>query len=208
MRKASAAAGLPASVAPAASPPAPISNSRLVRRSASPARPRTSSTGTPERSAFSCAANRRRARTIPGDRAARARRAPAPRHGGRLAPARASYGMPRPDCSHPAGLVDRHVLSSERPQRHRDQLEVRQAERNPDDRDALCDARDQVSERELPPEQHHPDDVADERPRPRRVSFFTSVRPNGHRQNLAIRSAAKPNGIVMIRMKATSAARV
>ena len=34
----------------------------------------------------------------------------------------------------------------------------------------------------------------------------TSVRPNGHRQNSAIRMAAIPNGIVMIRMNITSAA--
>ena len=39
-------------------------------------------------------------------------------------------------------------------------------------------------------------------------SFFTSVRPNGHRQNLAIRSAANPNGIVMIRMNAISPKKV
>ena len=40
------------------------------------------------------------------------------------------------------------------------------------------------------------------------VSFLTTVRPNGHRQNLAMRSAANPNGIVMIRMNASSAANV
>ena len=40
------------------------------------------------------------------------------------------------------------------------------------------------------------------------VGFLTTVRPNGHRQNLAIRNAAKPNGIVMIRMNARSPAKV
>ena len=36
--------------------------------------------------------------------------------------------------------------------------------------------------------------------------FFTIVRPNGHTQYTAIRAAATPNGIVMIRMNITSAA--
>ena len=36
--------------------------------------------------------------------------------------------------------------------------------------------------------------------------FLTIVRPNGHRQNSAIRADATPNGIVMIRMNITSAA--
>jgi len=34
----------------------------------------------------------------------------------------------------------------------------------------------------------------------------TTVRPNGHRANTAIRSAAIPNGIVMMRMKQIAAA--
>ena len=36
--------------------------------------------------------------------------------------------------------------------------------------------------------------------------FLTIVRPNGHRQNSAIRADAIPNGMVMIRMHITSAA--
>ena len=35
---------------------------------------------------------------------------------------------------------------------------------------------------------------------------FTTVLPNGHRANIAILSDATPNGIVMMRMKHTSAA--
>ena len=42
---------------------------------------------------------------------------------------------------------------------------------------------------------------------PPALGLRTSVRPNGHRQNSAIRPEAIPNGIVMIRMNITSAAK-
>jgi hypothetical protein len=45
--------------------------------------------------------------------------------------------------------------------------------------------------------------IADPAPAP---GFFTTVRPKGHRAKIAIRSAATPNGIVMIRTKQISAA--
>ena len=85
-----------------------------------------------------------------------------------------------------ARLVDVDDLAPERRQRDRDQLEVRQAERDPDDRDAHRDAGDQVPEREPPAGEDDPDDVADQRAVPA-SGLRTSVRPNGHRQKSAIR---------------------
>lgn len=63
-----------------------------------------------------------------------------------------------------------------------------------------------VCERELPAEQDEPDDVSMNEPTPA-VGFGTVVRANGHTANPAIRNAAIPNGIVTIRMQATTPAR-
>ena len=60
-------------------------------------------------------------------------------------------------------LVDRDDLHAEAQQRDGNELEVGQAEADSDDRDAHDDAGDQVADRQLPAEQHDPDDVADQR---------------------------------------------
>jgi hypothetical protein len=52
--------------------------------------------------------------------------------------------------------IDRHDVDPERQQRYRDDLEVSDAERDTDDRQAEQDARDQMSERELPAEEDYP----------------------------------------------------
>ena len=56
----------------------------------------------------------------------------------------------------------RDDLDAEREQRDRDQLEVGQAKRDADDRQAEGDAGDQMAERQFPAEQDHPDDVANQ----------------------------------------------
>src|ERR1700722_7760932 len=53
--------------------------------------------------------------------------------------------------------------NAERDKGYRDELEVRQAQRDPDDRQAQRDARGQVADREPPAEQDDPDDIADQR---------------------------------------------
>src|SRR5436190_9479746 len=60
----------------------------------------------------------------------------------------------------------RHQLAPERHERHRDQLEVGDRERDADDRDEEGDARDQVREREPPAREQEPQDVPDHGPRP------------------------------------------
>ena len=96
----------------------------------------------------------------------------------------------------------RHDLHPERHQRDRDQLEVRQAERDADDRDAQRDAGHQMSERQPPAEQHDPDDVADQRRRPGIASAARRVRRTATARNRRSGTPRMPNGIVMIRMNA------
>src|SRR5258708_31586993 len=50
---------------------------------------------------------------------------------------------------------------------YRDELEVRQAQRDPDDRQAERDAGAQVADRQPPAEKDDPDDIADQRSQPR-----------------------------------------
>src|SRR5436309_425049 len=71
-------------------------------------------------------------------------------------------------------LIDGHDLAPERHQRDRDQLEVRQPQRDADDRQALDDSGDQVQQREPPAAQQEPDDVPDAR-------GDSGVRPSDHR---------------------------
>jgi putative Mg2+ transporter-C (MgtC) family protein len=60
-------------------------------------------------------------------------------------------------------LVGGHELDAERHQRDRDQLEVGQSQRDPDDRQAEHDTAGQVPEREPPADQDDPQDVPDHR---------------------------------------------
>src|SRR3954447_21622347 len=54
-------------------------------------------------------------------------------------------------------------LPTERGQRHRNELEVRESERDPDDREAEQYAGDEVGERQPPAREQEPEDVADGR---------------------------------------------
>src|SRR4051812_48133270 len=58
-------------------------------------------------------------------------------------------------------LLEIDDLASEGRQRHGNELEVRQAERDADDRDAHQDTGDDVADREPPAREQKPDDVAD-----------------------------------------------
>ena len=104
-------------------------------------------------------------------------------------------------------LVDRDDLPAKREQPDRDELEIRQPERDPDDRQALQHPGDEVAEGEPPAARmnHMMLPMPEATPAPGRL---TRLRPNGQSANRAMRSAAMPNGIVMIRMKQISAARV
>ena len=53
------------------------------------------------------------------------------------------------------GAINGHDADPERHQRYRDDLEVGDRERDADDRQAEQDARDQMSERELPAEEDY-----------------------------------------------------
>ncbi len=63
--------------------------------------------------------------------------------------------------THRAGLFDGHDLAAERKQRNRDQLEVGQAQRDPDDRQAQRNPGEEVTERQPPSAQHQPDHISD-----------------------------------------------
>ena len=86
---------------------------------------------------------------------------------GRAAARPRSLEADRAVQAEPLRLVDVDDLAPERRQRHRDQLEVGQAERDPDDRDAHHDPAEQVAERQPPAGEDDPDDVADHRARAR-----------------------------------------
>src|SRR5262245_5391854 len=63
--------------------------------------------------------------------------------------------------------VQRHDLATERDQSQRNHLETRDAERDPDDGDAEDEPGNQMADRQLPADQHNPDDVAYDRPKAR-----------------------------------------
>jgi hypothetical protein len=78
-------------------------------------------------------------------------------------------------------LVRTHDFASQREQGDRNELEVGDAERNADDRDAQDDARDDVGQDEPPAREDQPQDVADAERRARVVALHrrTAERPQG-----------------------------
>jgi hypothetical protein len=61
----------------------------------------------------------------------------------------------------PLGLLDRNDVPPERTERDRDQFEVRETERDPDDRQAQQYAGDQVAYDQPPSGEQEPEDVPD-----------------------------------------------
>src|SRR3954467_3463719 len=78
---------------------------------------------------------------------------------GVVARQRAASGVPES-----ARLLEVDDLPPERGERNRDQLEVRDAERNPDDREAHQHTGDEMAESQPPSREHEPEDVSEQRP--------------------------------------------
>ena len=100
-------------------------------------------------------------------------------------------------------VARRHDLLAQRSDGHGGQLEVPEAERDPDDGEAEHHAEDEVGQGHPQPRQDEPEDVGHRRRVRRPPGLGTTARPNGHSTNAASRKQATPKGMVMISRHST-----